>query len=119
VGANLYRIKQEDINNATSYSKVVTIQYSGLSGSELGNNINIYPNPVSNNISLNIPATSSNSETYDIKVISTAGLIVQEKTASGQVWQGNTADLQPGTYILRVFNHDTQNLIGESKFVKL
>jgi len=119
VGANLYRLKQEDINNAISYSKVITIQYSGLSGSELGNNINIYPNPVSNNISLNIPATSSNSETYDIKVISTAGLIVQEKTASGQLWQGNTTDLQPGTYILRVFNHDTQNLIGESKFVKL
>ncbi|HEY9002329.1 MAG TPA: T9SS type A sorting domain-containing protein [Mucilaginibacter sp.] len=119
IGANLYRLKQQDINNAISYSKVVTIQYSDLSGDELGNNINIYPNPVNNNISLNIADTSSVSETYDIKVINTLGLIIQEKTTSGASWQGNTANLQPGTYILRVFNHDTQNLIGESKFVKL
>ena len=119
IGANLYRLEQQDINSNVSYSKVVTIQYSGLSGNELGNNINIYPNPVSNNISLNIAATSSNSETYDIKVINTLGLIIQEKTTSGSLWEGNTASLQPGIYILRVFNHDTQNLIGESKFVKL
>ncbi|MBS1521066.1 MAG: T9SS type A sorting domain-containing protein [Bacteroidetes bacterium] len=119
IGTNLYRLKQQDINNAISYSKVVTIQYSELSGNELGNNINIYPNPVNNNISLKIAATSPAPETYDIKVINTSGLIIQQKTASGTLWQGNTTDLQPGTYILRVFNHDTQNLIGESKFVKL
>jgi hypothetical protein len=119
IGTNLYRLRQQDINNAISYSKVVAIQYSDLSGDELGNNINIYPNPVNNNINLNIAATPSDSETYDIKVVNTLGLIIQEKTSSGTLWQGNTANLQPGTYILRVFNHDTQNLIGESKFVKL
>jgi len=119
IGANLYRLKQENINNIIAYSRVVTIQYSNLSGNQLGNNINIYPNPVSNNISLNIAATSSNSETYDIKVINTLGLIIQEKTTSGPLWEGNAGNLQPGSYILRVFNHNTQDLIGESKFVKL
>jgi len=119
IGANLYRLKQEDINNTISYSKIVTIQYADLSGEQLGNNINIYPNPASDNISLAIALTSSNSEIYDIKVINTLGLIIQEKTTSGPLWHGNTANLQPGSYILRVFNHDTQNLVGESKFVKL
>ena len=119
IGTNLYRLKQEDINNTISYSKIVAIQYSNLNNEQLGNKINIYPNPVSSNISLNITEASSNSGIYNIKFINTAGLIVHEATSSGLSWQGSTVNLQPGTYILQVFNHNTQNLIGESKFVKL
>lgn len=118
-GANLYRLKQENINNTISYSKIVTIQYADLSGEQLGNKINIYPNPANSNISLNITEATSNSAIYNIKLINTSGLIMQEITSSGPFWQGNTVNLQPGTYILQVFNHDTQNLVGESKFVKL
>ena len=100
IGTNLYRLKQEDINNTISYSKIVAIQYSNINNEQLGNKINIYPNPVSSNISLNITEASSNSGIYNIKFINTAGLIVHEATSSGLSCQGSTFNLQPGTYIL-------------------
>src|SRR5260370_18572449 len=43
-GLNLYRLKQEDINNTISYSKVVPIQYADLSNQITRNKISIYPN---------------------------------------------------------------------------
>ena len=119
VGRNLYRLMQQDVNNSITYSKIVTVQYSYLSGDQLGNKINIYPNPVIGNVNLNINTATSNSAIYNIKLINTAGLVIQETTSSGPYWQGNTTNLQAGTYILQVFNRDTQNLVGESKFVKL
>ena len=92
---------------------------SNLSGEQLGNKINIYPNPVSNNLSVDIDVATSDPTIYNIKLVTTADLIVREITSSGPSWQGSAGNLQPGTYILGVFNQDTQNLIGESKFVKL
>lgn len=80
--APILQAQAENINNEISYSKIVTIQYSDLSGDHVGNNINIYPNPVSNNMTLNIAAPASNSTTYDVKVINTLGLVIQEKTTS-------------------------------------
>ena len=118
-GTNYYRLKQEDFNNTISYSKVVTVEYSELSDQQLGNKINIYPNPVSGNINLNIAVPTSDSDIYNIKILNTEGLIIEESTCSGPFWQSNVSHLQAGAYILRVFNHSSQNFVGESKFVKL
>ena len=116
---NLYRLKQEDINNVISYSKVVTIEYSALSDQQLGNKINIYPNPVSSTINLNIESDSSSSAIYHIKFMTSSGIIVKEIVSPTPSWQGSIGGLLPGTYIVRVFNKTTQNLVGENKFVKL
>jgi hypothetical protein len=45
--------------------------------------------------------------------------VVKQITASQPAWQGNISNLQPGTYLVRVINNKTQNLVGENKFVKL
>jgi hypothetical protein len=118
-GTNLYRLKQEDINNTISYSKIVTIQYSDLSDQQLGNKINIYPNPVSSNLNLEIAAATSDSVIYNIRMMNSSGVVIRKMTSSKPFWQGSIGNLQPGAYILQVFNNDTQSLIGESKFVKL
>jgi len=118
-GANLYRLKQEDINNTIFYSKIVTIQYSDLSDQQLGNKINIYPNPVSSNLNLEIAAATSDSVIYNIRVMNSSGVEIRKITSSKPFWQGSMGNLQPGAYILQVFNNDTQSLIGESKFIKL
>ena len=118
-GTNLYRLRQEDINNTISYSKIVTIQYADLSDQKLGNKINIYPNPVSSNLNLEIAAATSDSVIYNIRMTNSSGVVIREITSSKPFWQGSIGNLQPGTYILQVFNNDTQSLIGESKFVKL
>ena len=118
-GANLYRLKQEDINNVVTYSKIVTIQYSNLSNGIAGSNLNIYPNPVSNNISLAISSQNTTSGSYKIRFMSSSGLMVKEATSSQPNWAGSAENLQPGTYIIQVFDNRTQNLVGENKFVKL
>ncbi|MDO3626980.1 T9SS type A sorting domain-containing protein [Mucilaginibacter sp. BT774] len=118
-GNNLYRLKQEDINNTISYSKIVTIQYSNLSNRIVGNNLSIYPNPVSNNINLALTSQNTTGSSYQIKFMSTTGRLVKEATSSQPNWTGTTENLQPGTYIIQVFDNKTQNLVGENKFVKL
>ena len=118
-GNNLYRLKQEDINNTISYSKIVTIQYSNLSNQIVGNNLSIYPNPVSNNINVSLTSQNMTSNSYNIRFMSTAGRLVKEATSSQPSWSGSTESLQPGTYIIQVFDNKTQNIVGENKFVKL
>jgi len=118
-GTNLYRLKQEDVNNAISYSKVVTIQYSNLSNGIVGHNLSIYPNPAISNINLAIGSQNSTASVYKIRFMSSSGIMVKEAISSQTNWQGSISNLQPGTYIIQVFDNKTQNLVGENKFVKL
>jgi len=118
-GTSLYRLQQEDINNTISYSKIVTIQYSNLSNQLVGGKINVFPNPSSGTINLAINTGTANAAVYRIKVMSSSGLVVKDITSSQATWQGNVSDLRPGTYVIRVINNSTQDLVGENKFVKL
>jgi trimeric autotransporter adhesin len=118
VGQDLYRLKQEDINNTISYSKVVGIFYSDLSNN-VSSKISIYPNPTNSNINVAFAAETNESSIYDIRFMSSTGLVVKEITSSQPSWQGTINNLQPGTYIVRVVNNKTQSLVGENKFVKL
>jgi hypothetical protein len=120
MGSDLYRLKQVNINNAVSYSKIVTIQFANLSDQLTGNKISIYPNPIAGSvINLSITADNAQSANYNIKFMSSTGIVVKEITSQQASWHGNVNNLQPGTYIVRVINNKTQNLVGESKFVKL
>ncbi len=117
-GQNQYRLKQEDINNTITYSKVVTIQYSDLSNNNL-DNLNLFPNPASSAINLAIIATPDETATYNIKFVNSSGLVVKEVNSSQPTWQGNISSLKPGTYFVRVFSNKDQSLVGRTKFVKL
>jgi len=118
-GTSLYRLQQEDINNTISYSKIVSIQYSDLSNRLAGGRINVYPNPANGTINLAITEATSVSTVYHIRVMSSSGLVVKDITSSQPTWQGNVSDLKPGTYVIKVINNNTQDLVGENKFVKL
>jgi hypothetical protein len=119
VGMNLYRLKQEDINNAISYSMIVPIGYSDKGDNLTDNKLTIYPNPVSSTLNLTINQETTDVGTYKVRILSTAGLVVKEITSSSASWQGNVSNLLPGTYLVRVFNNKTQSIVAESKFVKL
>ncbi|HEY4196794.1 MAG TPA: T9SS type A sorting domain-containing protein, partial [Mucilaginibacter sp.] len=117
-GQNLYRLKQEDINNTITYSNVVTIQYSDLSNNSL-DNLNLFPNPASSSINLAIIATPDQTATYNIKFVNSSGLVVKQVNSSQPSWQGNISSLKPGTYFVNVFSNKDQSLVGRTKFVKL
>ncbi|HJP62106.1 MAG TPA: T9SS type A sorting domain-containing protein, partial [Mucilaginibacter sp.] len=119
-GSNMYRLKQEDINNAITYSKMVTIEYSDRSNNIAANLLNIYPNPAKNNLSLTIPAkTTNNTSAYNIQFMNSSGVIVKQINSSQTTWQGSINDLKPGTYFVHVTDSKTAQLVGQNKFVKL
>jgi hypothetical protein len=125
--ANMYRLKIEDLNGTISYSNVVKVTYSN---SDKGfednndNNISVYPNPATNNITVtilqnnNIKLNNINL-IYNIKIMNSYGLIIKTAISSQISWKNDISNLLPGTYFIQVVNNNDNNIIGNSKFVKL
>lgn len=118
-GQNLYRLKQQDVNNTITYSNVVTIQFSYQSNSLTSNNLMIYPNPVMSMINLSVTNQTADDASYDIRFMNSSGVVVKQATSPQSTWQGNLSNLQPGTYVIQVLNSKNETLVGETKFVKM
>jgi len=118
-GQNLYRLKQEDINNTITYSNVVTIQFSYQNSSLVNNNLMIYPNPGMSNITLMMTDQTTNATGYEIRFMNSSGTVVKQATSPQPTWLGNVSNLQPGTYVIQVLNSKNETLVGETKFVKM
>jgi hypothetical protein len=118
-GENIYRLKQEDYNNAITYSKIIPVEYSILSNNLVKHNVDVYPNPARNTINLAIAGDVNKPVTYSIMIINGSGSLIKKTTTSQSNWQSSVADLFPGTYMVKVFNNKDQSLVGSTKFVKL
>lgn len=118
-GKNLYRLKQEDINDSVSYSAIVPVEFSNLSNNLVKGNINVFPNPTSGPINLAITTVNDNAATYNIQIANSSGLVIKQATSSTPAWQSSVSDLLPGTYMLKVINTKDNSLVGNAKFVKL
>lgn len=119
IGNNIYRLKQTDPFGNVTYSPLVPIYYSDLSGGLVKSNVSLYPNPASSIINLTIAQGFSAPATYLILITNSSGILVKQATSSQPTWQGNVGDLLPGTYVLKVLNNKGQTLVGDAKFVKL
>jgi len=133
-GENIYRLKMEDLNGNITYSNAVVLVYTdGLNG-----NVTVYPNPTNGPITLIIskikntisspsgsladgpittPTTISNS--YFVKIVSTAGVVIKTMSTTNPRWQTDVSSLMPGTYIMQVANQSDNSLVGQVTFVKL
>jgi len=116
-GMNLYRLKQIDVYDSVSYSKVVEVLYSNQAGG-LAGNLNVYPNPAANTLNLVI-TKSSDAANYDITIANSAGVTVKHVTTTQPYWQDSVSSLIPGTYMIRVVNDKDKSLVGDARFVKL
>jgi hypothetical protein len=117
-GQNLYRLKQEDLNNTITYSKVVAVLIDGKNNSN-ADQIHVYPNPAINVINMDITAKTQGNTSYDIIVTNSSGFTIKQATSSQASWQSGVSDLLPGTYLIKVVNTKDKSLVGQSKFVKL
>lgn len=120
-GFNFYRLKQEDINNKITYSRIVPIHFGNGRNYLTQNWISVYPNPASGRINLAIttPFISSSSSVYNILISNSSGNMLKKITSTEPYWQGDATGWIPGTYMIKVFDAKTQSLIGTTKFIKL
>jgi hypothetical protein len=114
VGENLYRLKQEDIDNSISYSNTVCINID-----KTNRIVFIYPNPAKSTICLAINAPASTTDKFNITVSNSSGIIVKRGVSAQAIWEANVSELLTGTYLIQVVNAKDNKLVGQAKFVKL
>lgn len=116
---NLYRLKQEDINNQITYSNIVRVGFANH-GNNLAGNVNIYPNPANNTVYIAVNTEANDKAAfYRFTITNNYGFIVRQGTSAQANWQANISGLQPGTYIIQVVNNKDRSFVGKSKLVKL
>ncbi|MBS1501070.1 MAG: T9SS type A sorting domain-containing protein, partial [Bacteroidetes bacterium] len=116
IGQNQYRLKLDDINDNISYSNIAALNYAP-NENVLAMRINAYPNPAASIINLEI-AKDPKPAPYDIRIVSSAGLVVKQAITQQPNWQANINDLQPGTYIVQVLDDTDKTIVGVTSFVK-
>ena len=111
-GSNFYRIRQVDFDGKYSYSKIITVTVKNMTGELV-----IFPNPVKDISTLQLPALSVTG--YSIVIRNEAGAIIfstkskmNEKTIDLDMRQ-----FSPGLYSIRVTNIRTGASTGK-KMVK-
>jgi hypothetical protein len=112
MGQNLYRLKQEDLNNTITYSNVIPITYSFFD-----TKISVYPNPTADVINLTINPNLKVAA-YSVRIINSSGTVVKENISQQATWNANISYLKPGSYLVQVTNNNDKSVIGIASFVK-
>ena len=136
LGANLYRLKMEDLNGSISYSNTITLSYSNLD-QLAANPVSLYPNPTKSLINLtintasangssnsvgvsgNIKSSSADNSNYTIRIMNASGLIIRNESTRSTTWQTDVKNLLPGTYVMQVYDASNNSLVGKGTFVKM
>jgi len=136
-GADMYRLKIEDLNGTISHSQNILLTYGSSAQAVVSSNINVYPNPTSGTINLAIkpdtranllsgvqsinknPSLAASSQSYAIKIVNVTGSVVKSANSSQPSWQDDVGGLQPGTYIIQVVNNNDKTVVGKTTFVKM
>ncbi len=96
-----YRLRQVDLDGTTDYSNRVELS---LSPGAAGISMKIYPNPVSDEATLEL---NSITRTTDVRIVNTSGQVVYSKSLSAQdAWQTqiNVSSWTAGIYIVSVMS---------------
>ncbi len=92
-GVNYYRLKQHDLDGSFDYSNVVSLSFSSLG--DWQHLVQVYPNPASDFIFLEIPET----EDLNAELADNFGRIVSTKKGTGEI---DVSALTPGMYFLKI-----------------
>lgn len=115
-GDNLYRLKQSDVNDAITYSDIVTLTYDMPQAAET--TINVYPNPASNKINIDFTQTILNP--LEVYVINSNGKqVIKSKFNAAQHIEQEVGNLTTGIYIVDVYDTASNKKISSLKFIKI
>ncbi|HMZ45999.1 MAG TPA: T9SS type A sorting domain-containing protein [Chitinophagaceae bacterium] len=115
IGNNYYRLQQIDVDGKTNYSSIVYIKNVNNNWASL----NIYPNPVVNNLQVNINTHKAEKVNISVTDISNTVLLhsVYYTQPSENLYILNVQNLAKGTYFIKVYNSSTEQFIVQ-KFIK-
>jgi hypothetical protein len=100
-GTNLYRLRMIDLDNSYGYTDIKVIRTSVVSS------VSFFPNPAREYVNVSLGAGSGMQVV--IRLINTAGQLLQEKTAvsgAGVIVSFPVGNYTPGLYILSVVGAD-------------
>lgn len=112
-GTNTYRLKQNDINNAISFSTPISIQLLDPASNQL---LTIYPNPAVEQIKVHLNTTEPQGS-YKARIYDYSGRMVIQSTMQRSNWSQYVGQLKPGAYVFEL-SKSTGEFIGRTKFVK-
>ncbi|UOE46910.1 LamG domain-containing protein [Mucilaginibacter sp. SMC90] len=117
-GLNKYRLQLTDLNNDITFSKDASLMYANTNNT-IGNNwLTVYPNPTAESINIKIAQPNASSD-YNIQLTNSSGMLLKTVNITQLYWKNNISNFVPGTYIIKVIDNKTKQLVGVSKFVKL
>jgi hypothetical protein len=111
-------LQQVDFTNTTTYSNVVTVEFSN-NGNNIAGRLNSYPNPAVNILNLSFVPKVQGNTTYDIRITNSTGMTVKFAQVTDTSWQDNVSNLLTGTYLIQVTDKRDNSVVGQTKFVKL
>jgi len=116
IGNNVYRLAQNGINGAITYSATITVGYNSAAPAGA---LTLYPNPASTIMNVSITSGTINTPDYVVSIYNSLGAIVNHQTVSGvSAWTNDVSSYKLGVYIMEV--KDTNgNIIGQAKFLKV
>jgi Secretion system C-terminal sorting domain len=106
-GIAYYRLKANDLDGKTTYSKVVALT------DEQPDKTRVYPNPFGKKLTVELGNRSSVPQDYDVTLSDMSGRILMHQTAQSTI-EWATDQLPSGIYILKIAskgNVDTQKLV--------
>lgn len=118
-GADMYRLKIEDLNGTISYSNIITITFGNVAApSIISSSVSAYPSPAHGLITVTVDP-STHDPSYIFNILNNLGVIVKTGSSTQASWQTDLSALLPGTYFIVVTNKKDNSVVGKTTVVKL
>jgi hypothetical protein len=98
-GTHYYRLKQVDFDGSYEYSDVKAVTISAEGQQDKGVQLQLYPNPVSNQLTLEVTGKKEAGR-YQLRIRHSSGRLVHRRQLTGSQAQVAVSDWQPGAYVL-------------------
>ncbi len=96
-GENYYRLRQVDFDDTENYSAVRVVTFNFALEAPV-----IYPNPVLDELTIEMPRINNGKITFEIKDIMGRVVMVEKVNLEGDIHKVNTSSLVPGIYYLDI-----------------
>ncbi|GAA4445415.1 hypothetical protein GCM10023091_37080 [Ravibacter arvi] len=103
-GGVYYRIRQIDTDGTFSYSRIISLNYPGRS------RLLAYPNPVKDKVVVELGSEYTGTR---VKVVSTAGIVLQQAEVKEEVITLDISSYASGIYLLQLRDGKTVKLVKE------